>query len=175
MFEVSLLFASFKISTFRNKPLFIHTSEKLSFMWLPKIGQTVTNPFAISFEKRHDFSWESSFRRIFAWNIMPYLLFFVEKIWKILNMDIPIFFSTSNVFPLNRGWNAVCCAKMQYAVPRSSGYQLHKKGTLRNVVRFVPVYRRIYCRKFMTLSNQMSLYFSKSIRIMIVCHYHPFE
>ena len=29
MFEVSLLFASFKISTFMNKPLFIHTSEKL--------------------------------------------------------------------------------------------------------------------------------------------------
>ena len=29
MFEVSLLFASFKISTFMNKPLFIHTCEKL--------------------------------------------------------------------------------------------------------------------------------------------------
>ena len=28
-FEVGLLFASFKISTFMNKPLFIHTSEKL--------------------------------------------------------------------------------------------------------------------------------------------------
>ena len=32
MFEVSLLVASLKISTFMNKPLFIHTSEKLSFM-----------------------------------------------------------------------------------------------------------------------------------------------
>ena len=29
MFEVSLLVASLKISTFMNKPLFIHTSEKL--------------------------------------------------------------------------------------------------------------------------------------------------
>ena len=29
MFEVSLLFASFKISTFMNKSLFIYTSEKL--------------------------------------------------------------------------------------------------------------------------------------------------
>ena len=29
MFEVSLLFASFKLSTFMNKPLFIHTGEKL--------------------------------------------------------------------------------------------------------------------------------------------------
>ena len=29
MFDVNLLFASFKISTFMNKPLFIHTSEKL--------------------------------------------------------------------------------------------------------------------------------------------------
>ena len=34
MFEVSLLVASLKISTFMNKPLFIHTSEKLYFMWL---------------------------------------------------------------------------------------------------------------------------------------------
>ena len=29
MFEVSLLVASLKLSTFTNKPLFIHTSEKL--------------------------------------------------------------------------------------------------------------------------------------------------
>ena len=29
MFEVSLLAVSLKISTFMNKPLFIHTSEKL--------------------------------------------------------------------------------------------------------------------------------------------------
>ena len=29
MFEVSLLVASLRISTFMNKPLFIHTSEKL--------------------------------------------------------------------------------------------------------------------------------------------------
>ena len=29
MFEVALLIASFEISTFVNKPLFIHTSEKL--------------------------------------------------------------------------------------------------------------------------------------------------
>ena len=34
MFEVDLLFASFEISTFMNKPLFIHTSEQLLFMTL---------------------------------------------------------------------------------------------------------------------------------------------
>ena len=34
IFEVSLLVASLKISTFMNKPLFIHTREKLKFMWL---------------------------------------------------------------------------------------------------------------------------------------------
>ena len=34
MFEVSLLVAFLKISTFMNKPLFIHTSEKLKFMRL---------------------------------------------------------------------------------------------------------------------------------------------
>ena len=34
MFEVSLLVASLKISTFMNKPLFIHTSEKLKLMRL---------------------------------------------------------------------------------------------------------------------------------------------
>ena len=39
------------------------------------------------------------------------------------------------------------------------------KGTLRNDVEFATVYRRIYCRKFMTLSNQTSRNIFKCIRI----------
>ena len=39
------------------------------------------------------------------------------------------------------------------------------KATLRNDVGFPTVYRRIYCRKFMTLSNQTSRCICKCIRI----------
>ena len=39
------------------------------------------------------------------------------------------------------------------------------KATLRNDVEFPIVYRRIYCSKFLTLSNQMSRYKLKCIRI----------
>ena len=40
------------------------------------------------------------------------------------------------------------------------------KATLRNDVGFPTVYYRIYCRKFMTLSNQTSCCFCKCIRII---------
>ena len=39
--------------------------------------------------------------------------------------------------------------------------------TLRNDVGFPTVYRRIYCRKFMTLSNQTSRCICKCIRIIV--------
>ena len=42
------------------------------------------------------------------------------------------------------------------------------KATLRNDVGFPSVYRRIYCRKFMTLSNQTSRCICKCIRIIII-------
>ena len=40
---------------------------------------------------------------------------------------------------------------------------------LRNDVGFPTVYRRIYCRKFMTLSNQTSRCICKCIRIVVYC------
>ena len=42
------------------------------------------------------------------------------------------------------------------------------KATLRNDVGFPPVYRRIYCRKFMTLSNQTSRCICKCIRMTFI-------
>ena len=42
------------------------------------------------------------------------------------------------------------------------------KATLRNDVGFPTVYRRIYCRKFMTLSNQTSRCICKCIRMNIL-------
>ena len=39
------------------------------------------------------------------------------------------------------------------------------KATVRNDVEFATVYRRIYCRKFMTLSNQASRCICKCIRM----------
>ena len=42
-----------------------------------------------------------------------------------------------------------------------------KCDVINDVKLFPTVYRRIYCRNFMTLSNQMSCYKSKCIRIVV--------
>ena len=49
----------------------------------------------------------------------------------------------------------------------------HWKATLRNDAGFATVYRRIYCRKLMTLSNQTSRYKSKRIRMLNCGFYSP--
>ena len=48
------------------------------------------------------------------------------------------------------------------------------KATIRNDVGFTTVYRRIYCRKFMTLSNQTSHCICKCIRIYFLRHNNMF-
>ena len=77
-------------------------------------------------------------------------------------------------FPLKK------TVEMYYVPSTSSGCQLHKtacqlhifisnqwKATLRNDVGFPTVNRRIYCRKFMKLSNQTSRCICKCIRMII--------
>ena len=44
-----------------------------------------------------------------------------------------------------------------------------KCDKINDVKLFPTVYRRIYCPKFLTLSNQKSHYKSKCIRILFVC------
>ena len=44
-----------------------------------------------------------------------------------------------------------------------------KCDVINDVKLFPTVYRRIYCRKFLTLSNQTSHYKSKCIRIIVIC------
>ena len=46
------------------------------------------------------------------------------------------------------------------------------KATLRNDVGFPTVYHRIYCRKFLTLSNQTSHHKLKCIRITCMWHHN---
>ena len=44
-----------------------------------------------------------------------------------------------------------------------------KCDVINDVKLFPTVYRRIYCRKFLALSNQTSRYKSKCIRILFIC------
>ena len=92
---------------------------------------------------------------------------------KILNMVIPILMHYWH-FPFKK------TVTMYFVAPTSRGCQLHKtacqlhivtcqpvKATLHFDVLFVTVYRRIYCSKSMTLSNQTSRCICKCIRIYI--------
>ena len=97
---------------------------------------------------------------------------------KILNMVIPILMHYKH-FPFKK------TVKMYFVVPirqatascikplASCIYSLVNqwKATLRNDVGFPTVYRRIYCRKFMTLSNQTSRCICKCIRIVVYRFY----
>ena len=70
---------------------------------------------------------------------------------KILNMVIPIqmhFFF-----------------KLELCTPLKTARHPTKCDVINDVKLFPTVYRRIYCRKFLTLSNQTSRYKSKCIRI----------
>ena len=71
--------------------------------------------------------------------------------------------------------NVLCCAYTSSDVScikplASCIYSLVNqwKATLRNDVGFPTVYRRIYCRKFMTLSNQTLRCICKRIRILVI-------
>ena len=54
--------------------------------------------------------------------------------------------------------------------PHKAARHPTKCGVINDVKQFPTVYRRIYCRKFLTLSNQMSRYKIKCIRIQNEMH-----
>ena len=65
-------------------------------------------------------------------------------------------FSIKKMYYLHKTTSAVSCVK-----PNASQWE----ATLRDDVGFATVYRRIYRRKFLTLSNQTSRYIRECIRI----------
>ena len=69
-------------------------------------------------------------------------------------------FSIEKMYCLHKTTSAVSCVK-----PNASQWE----ATLRDDVGFATVYRRIYRRKFLTLSNQTSRYIRECIRIFIIC------
>ena len=77
---------------------------------------------------------------------------------KILNMVIPILMHFYNLIS---NWSVARCIKLHKGVRHPT-----KVDIINEVKLFPTVYRRIYCRKFLTLFNQMSCYKSKNIRIL---------
>ena len=61
--------------------------------------------------------------------------------------------------------------KFQRCKPRRAARHPTKDDVIDDVKLFPTVYRRIYCRKFLTLSNQTSRYKHKNIRIYNVTHF----
>ena len=55
--------------------------------------------------------------------------------------------------------------KLERCKPHKAAHHPTKGDVIDDVKLFPTVYRRIYCRKFLTLSNQMSRYIRKCIRI----------
>ena len=55
--------------------------------------------------------------------------------------------------------------KFERCKPRNAARNQTKHDVINDVKMFPAVYRRMYCRKFLTLSNQNSRYKSKCIRI----------
>ena len=68
-------------------------------------------------------------------------------------------FSVEKMYCLLKTTSAVSCVK-----PNASQWE----ATLRDDVGFATVYRRIYRRKFLTLSNQTSRYIRECIRITLL-------
>ena len=57
--------------------------------------------------------------------------------------------------------------KIERCKPRNTARHPTKYDVINEVKLFPAVYRRLYCRKFLTLSNQKSRYKSKCIRIVV--------
>ena len=65
--------------------------------------------------------------------------------------------------------------KLEHCKPHKAAHRPTKCDIINDAKLFPTVYRRIYCCKNLTLSNQMSLYKSKCIRICIICIKHHFK
>ena len=77
---------------------------------------------------------------------------------RILNMVIPIL---KRFYSFVSNWSVASRIKPQKGVRHPT-----KCDVINDFKLFPTVYRRIYCRKFLTLSNQISCYKIKCIRIM---------
>ena len=77
---------------------------------------------------------------------------------KILNMVIPILM---RFYSLVSNWSVASHIKPYKGVRRPT-----KCDVINDVKLFLTVYRRIYCRKFLMLSNQTPRYKSKCIRML---------
>ena len=68
------------------------------------------------------------------------------------------------------------CLKFEHCKPHKTAHQSTKCDIINNVKLSPTVYHRLYsaidCRKFVTLSNQMSRYKSKCIRIIYIYPHH---
>ena len=60
------------------------------------------------------------------------------------------------------------CLKLEHCKPHKEAHYPMKCGIIIDVKRFVTVYRRIYCLRFLKLSNQTSCYKSQCIRIFFL-------
>ena len=76
---------------------------------------------------------------------------------KILNIVIPILMHF--------------CSFVECWKPHKAAHHPTRRDVINDVKLFPPVYRRIYCRKFLTLSNQTSCYKIKCIRIQYLFNY----
>ena len=73
-------------------------------------------------------------------------------------MHLFIFFLVKKMYYMHKATSAVSCVK-----PNASQWE----AMLRDDIGFLTVYRRIYHRKFFTLSNQTMRYICKCIRIRV--------
>ena len=82
-----------------------------------------------------------------------------------ISNDVPAQMKILNMDPHS---NAILqfCLKFEHCKPHNSTYHPRKCDIINDVKLFPTVFRRIYCSKFLTLSNQTSRYKSNCIRII---------
>ena len=77
---------------------------------------------------------------------------------------------SDDIPPQIKIWNMVIPLQFHFELERCKPHRAAchptKYDVIDNAKQFPTVYRRIYCRKFLTLSNQMSCCKSKCIRIV---------
>ena len=67
------------------------------------------------------------------------------------------------------------CLKLEHCKLHKAAYHPTKCDVINGINLFLTVYRRIYCRTLLMLSNQMSRYKSKCIRILIISLFFFFQ
>ena len=89
-------------------------------------------------------------------------------IYERISDDIPPQVKILNTFIPHSNAILHLCLKLERYKPHKAARHSTKCDVINDVKLFPTVYRRIYCSKCFTLSNQRSRYKSKCIRIMIL-------